>query len=141
MGVFLGVLHCIASWTDLLLKKHCYYLKLENIFRFIHNWDNPENHLQDKNYLSCWDGAVCGLSNYHLGFLLSIISIVFFFQNLESLILNVSTFLSVSFLSFFVMTFDIASLQFGNLNLTESAIHLQFSNDLLLFARLFIQRV
>ena len=57
-------------------------------------------------------------------FLLSIISILSFLQNLESLILNVSLFLSISFVSFLVMTFDIASLQFGDLDLTEPAIRL-----------------
>ena len=44
----------------------------------------------------------------------------------------------MSFLSFLVKTFDIASLQFGNLDLTESVIRLIFSSDLLLFVRSFV---
>ena len=126
------------SCTDLLSKKHCCYLKLARIFCVIHNRDNPEKYLQDKNYLFCWDGAVCSLSNYHLGFCYQLYLFCSFFKFWKAS--NVSISLSISFLSFLVMTFDIPSLEFGNLDLTESVLRLQFSNDndMLLFVRSFV---
>ena len=46
--------------------------------------------------------------------------------------------MSISFLYLLVITFEFASLQFGNLDLTESAVWLYFSNDLLLLFKSFV---